>query len=88
MIKASTLRGGSVPFDQATLQYQIVIQQNNGDTSIRTPILADIAVQACGASSGGQTDACNAFTDQRTCIAKNCNWWQINATTFVCVSKP
>lgn len=61
---------GSVPFDQATLQYQIVIQQNDGDVSLRTPVMADIVVQACGPV----TAACSSYTDQRTCEAKGCNW--------------
>lgn len=96
-ISMAAIFGDSVPFDQATLEYQVVVQQSDGDTSLRTPLLGDVGVQACGApsqpqggdsGSGGQTDACNAYTDQRTCIAKGCNWWQINDTTFVCRSKP
>jgi hypothetical protein len=43
----NALLGGSVPFDQAVLQYQVVVQQNNDDTSLRTPVLLDIAVKAC-----------------------------------------
>ncbi len=67
---------GGVPFDQATLQYQIVIQQNDGDTSLRTQVIADIAVQACGRV----TVSCSSYTDERTCIANGCNWVSIPGT--------
>lgn len=91
-ISMPALFGNSIPFDSAIIGYQVVVQQSDGDTSLRTPVNPDIEAKACGSSSGGspggQTDACNAFTDQRTCTANNCNWWQINDTTFVCVSKP
>jgi hypothetical protein len=63
------LRG--VSFEQATLQYQVVVQQQDGDTSIRTPLLADIAVQACGAP---QVTTCSAYTTKRTCLAHGCKW--------------
>jgi hypothetical protein len=66
---------GGVPFEQATLQYQIVIQQNDGDVSIRTPLLADIAVQACG--SVNTAPVCSSYTDQRSCVAHGCNWVEI-----------
>jgi hypothetical protein len=75
-LNPTSLLGGSVPFDQATLQYQIVVQQNDGDTSIRTPVLADIAVQACGRV----TTSCSSYTDERTCIANGCNWVNIPGT--------
>lgn len=88
VISMSNLFGYSIPFDSAIIGYQVVVQQSDGDTSLRTPVYPDIEAKACGSSSGGAVDACNAFTDQRTCIANNCNWWQINDTTFVCVSKP
>jgi hypothetical protein len=67
---------GGVPFDQATLQYQIVVQQKDGDTSIRTPVLADIAVQACGpvAPAPGPAPDCSSYTDKRTCVANGCKW--------------
>lgn len=87
-ISMSALFGNSIPFDQAIIGYQVVVQQKDGDTSLRTPVNPDIEAKACGSSSGGQTDSCNAFTDQRTCIANNCNWWQTSDTTFVCQSKP
>lgn len=67
---------GGVPFESATLQYQIVIQQVDGDTSLRTPVLGDISVQACGAV----TRSCSAYTDERSCIANGCNWVSIPGT--------
>lgn len=75
-LNPTSLLGGSIPFDQATLQYQIVVQQNDGDTSIRTPVMADIAVQACGSV----TAACSSYTDKRTCEANGCNWVEIPGT--------
>ncbi len=72
-LNPTSLLGGSVPFEQATLQYQVVVQQNDGNTSIRTPVLADIAVQACG----GVTVSCSSFTEQRACVANGCNWVEI-----------
>lgn len=87
-ISMSSLFGNSIPFDSAIIGYQVVVQQSDGDTSLRTPVSPDIEVKSCGSSGGGQVDACNAFTDERTCIANNCNWWQINDTTFICRSKP
>lgn len=72
----TSLLGGAIPFDQATLQYQIVVQQNDGDTSIRTPVMADIVVQACGSI----TTSCSSYTDERTCIANGCSWVNIPGT--------
>lgn len=68
-----TLLLGGAPFTQATLQYQIVIQQTDGDTSIRTPVLADIAVQACG----GVTISCSSYTSQASCVEHGCSWVEI-----------
>lgn len=75
-LNPTSLLGGSIPFDQATLQYQVVVQQNDGDTSIRTPVMSDIAVQACGRV----TTSCSSYTDERTCIANGCNWANIPGT--------
>ena len=76
-LNPTSLLGGSIPFEQATQQYQIVIQQNDGDTSVRTPIMADIVVQACGRVT---TPSCSSYTDERTCIANGCNWVNIPGT--------
>lgn len=83
-LNPTSLLGGAIPFDQATLQYQIVVQQNNDDTSLRTPVLSDIAVQACGRV----TTACSSYTDERTCIANGCSWVNIPGTVpiFECRS--
>ena len=75
ILTPTSLLGGSVPFDQATLQYQIIIQQDNGDTSLRTPVLSDITVQACGSVA-----ACSSYTEERPCIANGCNWVLIPGT--------
>lgn len=75
---------GGVPFEQATLQYQVVVQQQNGDLTIRTPVLADVAVQACGPVDRVVT-SCSAYTDERTCIANGCSWANIPGTrNFEC----
>jgi hypothetical protein len=90
-INMASLFGNSIPFDQSILEYQVVVQQSDGDTSLRTPLFSDIAAQACGpVDDSGSTDACSVYTDQRTCIAKGCNWWEIPGTvpSFVCKSKP
>ncbi len=74
-INPTSALGGAVPFDAATLQYQIVIQQTDGDTSIRTPVFSDITAQACG--GGGSTSSCSQYTDKRACISNSCNWVEI-----------
>lgn len=74
-LNPTSLLGGSVPFDQATLQYQIVVQQNDGDTSIRTPVLSDIAVQACG----GVT-SCPFYITESSCVEHGCSWVNIPGT--------
>lgn len=75
-LNPTSLLGGSVPFEQATLQYQVVIQQNDGDVSLRTPLLSDIRVQACGSV----TTSCSSYSDERTCVANGCNWVNIPGT--------
>lgn len=63
----STLGG---PAD-AILQYQVVVQETDGDTSIRTPVLADIEVKSCGAPVPA---ACASHPDKRACEANGCAW--------------
>jgi len=75
-LNPTSLLGGSVPFDEATLQYQVVVQQNNGDVSIRTPVMSDITVKACGSV----TASCSSYTDERMCIANGCSWVNIPGT--------
>jgi len=88
-INPTALFGNSAPFAQATLQYQVVVQQNDGDTSIRTPLMTDIVAQACGNSAPPPaTVDCSAYTDQRACIANGCNWVNIPGTVpiYACQS--
>lgn len=84
-LNPTSLLGGVIPFDAATLQYQIVIQQTDGDTSIRTLVFSDITAQACGGSS---TSACAQYTDERTCIANSCNWGPISGTRTIGCQAP
>lgn len=74
-LNPTSLLGGVIPFDAATLQYQIVIQQTDGDTSIRTLVFSDITVQACG--GGSNSSSCSQYTDKRACISNSCNWVEI-----------
>ncbi|HEY5982745.1 MAG TPA: hypothetical protein VIU38_04670 [Anaerolineales bacterium] len=60
----------SVPFDLAKLNYQIVVQQKDGDTSIRTPVLTDVEVEACGNAA----IACSSYNNQPACEAHGCKW--------------
>ena len=60
----------SVPFDLAKLNYQIVVQQKDGDTSIRTPVLTDVEVEACGNAA----IACSSYNNQPACEAHGCRW--------------
>ena len=78
-LNPTSLLSNSIPFNQATLQYQVVVQQDDGDTSIRTPVMADIAVQACGNTSPSAVD-CASYTSERTCVANGCNWVSIPGT--------
>lgn len=75
-LNPTSLFGGSVPFDQATLQYQVVVQQDGGDTSLRTPLLFDILVKACGSV----TVSCSSYTNESSCTANGCNWVLIPAS--------
>lgn len=55
----------------AILQYQVVVQQTDGDTSVRTPVLADIEVKSCGVPVPA---ACASYPDKRACEANGCAW--------------
>jgi hypothetical protein len=72
-LNPTSVLGGSLSSDQATLQYQVVVQQKDGDTSIRTPVMADVAVQPCG-RQGGSAASCSSYTDKRSCQSHGCNW--------------
>ena len=75
-LNPTSLLKGAVPFDQATLQYQVVVQQTDNDVSIRTPVMTDIAIQACGSV----TVTCSSYTDKRSCEANGCNWVSLPGT--------
>jgi hypothetical protein len=68
LIPNSTLGG---PAD-AILQYQVVVQQPGGDTSIRTPVLADVEVRSC--VNAPVAVNCASFPDKRACQANGCSW--------------
>jgi len=72
ILNPTSLLGGSVPFNQSTLVYQVVVQQEGGDTSIRTPVMSDISLQACG--SPPPPAACSSYSAQKACEAHGCNW--------------
>ena len=68
LVPNSTLGG---PAD-GILQYQVVVQQPDGDTSIRTPVLADVEVRSCGKLPVEVN--CASFPDKRACEANGCAW--------------
>jgi hypothetical protein len=57
--------------DEASLQYQVVVQLVDGDTSLRTPLMSDIAVQPCGTIA---TADCTQYQTQRACESRDCKW--------------
>lgn len=74
-LNPTSLLNGAIPFDQAALQYQIVVQQSDDDLSVRTPPLSDITVRACGSV----TRSCSAYTDEGSCTANGCIWGLVPA---------
>ena len=70
-LNPTSLLGGSLPSGQATLQYQIVVQQKDGDTTIRTPVMSDVAVQPCGAPAPVD---CSSYSTKKSCESHGCNW--------------
>ncbi len=66
-INPTSALGGAA---NATMQYQVVVQQNGGDTGIRTPVLADIEVQACGSTAVD----CPSYTSKQSCERNGCSW--------------
>jgi hypothetical protein len=68
LVPNATLGG---PAD-AILQYQVVVQQTDGDTTVRTPLLADIEVKSCG--SVPIPAECSSYPDKRACEAGGCSW--------------
>lgn len=85
-LNPTSLLGGSLGSEQATLQYQVVVQQKDGDTTIRTPVLADVAVEACGSVNPAPAD-CSSFKKQKGCESHGCNWEFLfleSGSTYVC----
>jgi hypothetical protein len=72
-LNPTSLLGG--PAD-ATLQYQVVVQQTDGDTSIRTPVMADISVQACGEAAPVD---CSSYKKKNACESHGCAWVAVPA---------
>jgi hypothetical protein len=68
--------GGFLTADQVTLQYQVVVQQTGGDTSIRTPVLADIAVLPCG----NAVLDCSTYDKKAACQSHGCVWYSTGGT--------
>jgi hypothetical protein len=72
----NSILGGFLTADQVTLQYQVVVQQNDGDTSIRTPVLADIAVLPCG----NAVQDCSSYHKKSACESHGCVWYSTAGT--------
>jgi hypothetical protein len=70
-LNPTSLLGTAASSDQTSLQYQVVVQQNGGDTALRTPVLADIALQVCG---NAPTLDCSSYADKRSCQSHGCSW--------------
>lgn len=68
-INPTSVLGG--PAD-ATLQYQVVVQQQDDDTSIRTPVMSDVQVQACG--SAPAPVVCSSYASKAACERHGCSW--------------
>jgi hypothetical protein len=56
---------------EASLQYQVVVQLADGDTSLRTPLMSDIAVQPCGTIAPAD---CTQYQTKRACESRDCKW--------------
>jgi len=75
-LNPNSILGGFLTADQATLQYQVVVQQNDGDTTIRTPVLADIAVLPCG----NAVQNCSSYNKKAACESHGCVWYSTAGT--------
>lgn len=56
---------------EASLQYQVVVQLGDGDTSLRTPLMSDIAIQPCGTITPAD---CTQYQTKRACESRGCKW--------------
>jgi hypothetical protein len=87
-VDVGALFNGSVPFDQATLQYQAVLQNSSDDISARTDVFSNISVLACQVPPPEATQsACSTFVDPRTCAAQGCQWSAVPGTSptrYIC----
>jgi hypothetical protein len=70
-LNPTSLLGNSASPGPTALQYQVVVQQNGGDTTLRTPVLGDIAIQACG---NAPVATCSSYADKRSCQSHGCSW--------------
>jgi hypothetical protein len=59
---------------EASLQYQVVVQLADGDTSLRTPLMSDIAVQPCGTITTTTAADCTQYQTKRACESRDCKW--------------
>jgi len=59
---------------EASLQYQVVVQLADGDTSLRTPLLSDVLIQPCGTISTTTAGDCTQYQTRRACESRGCKW--------------
>jgi hypothetical protein len=67
---------------EASLQYQVVVQLADGDTSLRTPLMSDIAIQPCGTITTITTITaadCTQYQTKRACESRDCKWMLLPA---------
>jgi hypothetical protein len=81
-INPTSVLGGPIPAEYGTVNYQVVVQQPDGDTSIRTPVLYDVGIERCGAAPV----ECSSYPDKRACERNGCSWVEVPAiiSSFVC----
>lgn len=70
-ISTESVLGGPA---EASLQYQVVVQLADGDTSLRTPLMSDIAVQPCGTITTTTAADCTQYQTKRACESRDCKW--------------
>jgi hypothetical protein len=59
---------------EASLQYQVVEHLADGDTSLRTPLMSDIAVQPCGTITTITAADCTQYQTKPACESRDCKW--------------
>jgi hypothetical protein len=72
-VSTTAVLGGAA---EASLQYQVVVQLADGDTSLRTPLMSDIAIQPCGQIVGPSAvpAGCTQYQTKRACESRGCKW--------------